>query len=218
MKKLLIEQLRKNASVKGKEKTMISTLSDSQLLAVYTKLKNGESAKAIARHVREVWKINTVATPHSISQGVLKFKRRIAHLLITSPGIGTPPSFDESLTGRSNRTPADELEELAELQGDRIKRIIKEERETGIKYPYLNREYQGLAALRKALIKERDYEKKHWAEIQARKQKELKKGFKKKFDKVLTNLDDDGERLISAANRFLEMATKEAILMEEDPD
>jgi hypothetical protein len=46
----------------------------------------------------------------------------------------------------------------------------------------------------------------------------LEKGFKKKFDKVLANLDDDGERLILAANRFLEMATKEAILMEEDPD
>ncbi len=94
---------------------------------------------------------------------------------------------------------------------------MEEEKETGTKYPFLKREFQGLAALRKAIIKQRDYEQKHWAEIQARKHKEMEKEFKKKFDKLLPKIGD-GERLISAANRFLEMATKEAILMEEDPE
>lgn len=217
MKNVLVKNLRKCTFVPGKERTWISDLSDDHLLSVYSKLKNGESAKAIARHVLEVWKINSKATPHSISQGILKFKGRIAHLLITTAGVGTPPSFRESPAERSDRTPADELEDIAEQQEDRIKRIIKEERETGIKYPYLNRELQGLAALRKAIIKQREYEQKHGAEIKARQNKEIEKVFKKKFDKLLPKIGD-GERLISAMNRFLEMAEKEAVLMEEDPD
>jgi hypothetical protein len=55
-------------------------------------------------------------------------------------------------------------------------------------------------------------------EVKTRKHDKMEKVFKKKFDKVLTNPDDDGERLISAANRFLEMATKEAVLLEENPN
>jgi len=74
-----------------------------------------------------------------------------------------------------------------------------------------------LAALRKAIIKQRDYEQKHGAEIKARQDREMERVIKKKFDKLLPKIGD-GERLISAANRFLEMATKEAVLMEENPD
>jgi hypothetical protein len=160
-----------------------------------------------------------VRAAHSFRAGitVLKFKRRITHLLINPAVIETLPSFEGSLTGKSDRTPADELEEIAEQQEKRIKRIIKEEQETGIKYPFLNREFQGLAALRKAIIKQREYEQKHGAEIKARKDKEMEKVIKKKFDKLLPKIGD-GERLISAMNRFLEMATKEAVIMEEDPD
>jgi len=52
------------------------------------------------------------------------------------------------------------LEEIAEQQEERIRRIIKEEKETGVKYPYLSREIQSLATLRKTIIKEREYERK----------------------------------------------------------
>ena len=42
---------------------------------------------------------------------------------------------------------------------------------------------------------------------------------KKKFDKFMVNLGDDGgERLIAAANKFLDMALKVAIPMEEDSE
>lgn len=44
----------------------------------------------------------------------------------------------------------------------------------------------------------------------------MEKVIKKKFDRLLPKIGD-GERLISAMNRFLDMATKEAVLMEEDP-
>lgn len=75
-----------------------------------------------------------------------------------------------------------------------------------------------MAAFRKAIIKQRDYEQKHWAEIQARKHNEIEKEIKKKFDKVLASLDDDGEHLIIAANRFLKLAEQNAIIMEQLED
>jgi hypothetical protein len=45
----------------------------------------------------------------------------------------------------------------------------------------------------------------------------MEKVFKKKFDKLLPKIGD-GERLISAMKRFLELATKEAVLMDTDPE
>ena len=62
------------------------------------------------------------------------------------------------------------------------------------------------------------HKKKHRAKIQTWKYKEMEKVIKKKFDKVFANHNDDGERLISPINRFLEIATKEAVLIDTEPD
>ena len=42
-----------------------------------------------------------------------------------------------------------------------MKGMIAEERETGIKYPYLKRDLQALATLRKAILKQKEWESTH---------------------------------------------------------
>jgi len=60
---------------------------------------------------------------------------------------------------------------------------------------------------------------KHGDAIRTKRIQRIEKDIKKNFDKVLANLGDDGgERLISAANRFLELVEKEAITIEVDPE
>ena len=63
MREQVIEDLRDRASVRGKQKTWISELSDDQLYELFLKLRNQETAKSIARHIQQAWGVN----PHSSS-------------------------------------------------------------------------------------------------------------------------------------------------------
>ena len=82
MKRDIIEHLRRFSGVPGKERTWVSELDDNQLFELYLKIRNGESARGIARYVQKVWKVGCKASIHSVSQGILKFKQRISHLLL----------------------------------------------------------------------------------------------------------------------------------------
>jgi len=48
------------------------------------------------------------------------------------------------------------MENIAQQYEARIKRMIAEERETGVKYPFINRDLQALASLRKAILKQKE--------------------------------------------------------------
>ena len=56
----------------------------------------------------------------------------------------------------TDKTPGDTLEEIAEQQENRIKRIMTEEKKTGVKYLQLSKEIMSLTNLRKAIIKQRE--------------------------------------------------------------
>ena len=89
MREHVIKQLRKSACVKGKQKTWISELNDDQLFEVFMRLRNEETAKSIAKYIQKAWGVLPKSSVHSISQGILKFQRRIAHLLLTPPSEST---------------------------------------------------------------------------------------------------------------------------------
>ncbi len=219
VRNIQIEELRKKASVAGKERTWISGLTDDQIYEVFTRLKNGESAKSIAKHVREAWQINAQSSVHSISQGILKFSRRIAHLLINPSPCRNDFLPNPYEPENEDKTPGDTLEEIADQQESRIKRIISEEKETGVKYLQLSKEIMSLTNLRKAIIKQREWELKHGDAIKNKRIQRMGKDIKKNFDKIIEDLGDDGrERIISAVKRFMELAEKEAITPEVKPD
>jgi hypothetical protein len=153
MYKELIDQLRKLSCVKGKQKTWISELADNQLLEIFHRLKNGETAKSIARHVQQAWGVNPTSSIHALSQGILKFQKRCSHLLSSpAPPIQRDSEFSGPLG--ADFDPADSLESLefiARSMRNRIIGMIEREKKTGIKHPYLSRDLQALAALEKVL-------------------------------------------------------------------
>ena len=88
----ILKELRDRACVRGKQRTWVSALSDEQLYELFMRLRNGESAKSIARHAQQVWKVKRNSSVHSLSQGILKFRRRISHLLVNQPTVSGTPS------------------------------------------------------------------------------------------------------------------------------
>jgi hypothetical protein len=97
----------------------------------------------------------------------------------------------------------------------RIKRMMSEEKDMGIIYPNLHRDIQALANLRKSILKQKDWEMHHLDSIQEERDKLIEQNIRTRFDKVMSVLTDDGRsRLVSAIQRFLELAEKSSILME----
>ena len=221
MKETLIKNLRESCQVKNKQVTWISELSDDQIYELYLRLRSQESAKSIARHIQNNWGVKVSSTPHSISQGILKFKKRIAHLLVA--GI-VPQNITHTKALQTFDGPLNELEKLArvaDLQYARIERLMAEEEKTGIKNSYLSREIQALTTINKAILKTKAWIKLHGnydplnEQIEARKQKKLKK----QFDRFLANSTvESRQRMIKASERFLELIEERAITLEKGPD
>jgi len=219
MKKDIIEHLRRFSSVPGKEKTWIGRLNDNELFELFIKLRNGESARAIARHAQIVWKVGQKSSIHSISQGVLKFKERISHLLLfpssatdEANASGYPPTCDEN-------SPLETMENIAREYEARIKRMIAEEKESGIKYPVLNRDLQALAALRKAILKQKEWEATHEDPLKRKRFERMEQTMNRRFSRLIENFGEDGQdRMIRAANRLLELAEQKAVSMYREED
>ena len=210
----LVNQLKKASCVRGKQRTWVSDLSEEKLYEVYSRLRSGESSRSIARHAQEVWGVNPASSIHSISQGVTKFSRRISQL-INPPQVGNDPIGSNPYLELNEETTLERMERMSQDIEARINRMMKEEQETGIKFPHLNRDVQALASLRKSIIKQRDWEILHGDSIEAQKNKVIEDRIKRKFDGLLEYLGDDGQkRLICMMNNFLEMVDKIAVPME----
>jgi len=54
----------------------------------------------------------------------------------------------------------EKLEHIAHLQQERIKRMMEEEQETGIRNPNMSKEISALTSLTKAVTKAKDWERK----------------------------------------------------------
>jgi hypothetical protein len=211
MKNLIIKQLRERSSVKNKERTWLSRLSDERLYEVFLKLRAGESSRSIARHAQQMWRVNPASSIHSLSQGVTKFRRRISQL-INPPHVGNDPIGSNPYLELNEETTLERMERMSQDIEARINRMMKEEQETGIKFPHLNRDIQALASLRKSIIKQRDWQLIHGDSVQAQNELNMEKNIKRKFDGLLEYLGDDSQkRLICMMHNFLEMAEKIAI-------
>lgn len=224
MKNLIINQLRERTCVKGKQKTWISECSDEQLYQLFQKLRSGESAKSIARYVQNVWKVNTSATIHSVSQGILKYRKRISDLLDIKLFQGSVPELpDEINEGETLHDDLLAMDRLIRLQRERIESMMKEERENGVRYPNISRDLQSLATMSKVLAKEKEFFMKHGGQDPVRQREvEMKnKRIERNFNAFMENTTKESrERIIEMADRFLLLATKHAVTMEriEDED
>ena len=220
MRNHLIKQLREYSSVKGKQRTWVSKLTDDQLYGLFLRLRNEESAKSIAQYIQQAWGVNPKSTIHSISQGILKFKKRIAHLLLSpsSTEIVNSVHFDsdhivslESLEG---------MERVAQLQRERIERMMKEERDLGVKHSNLSRDLQSQATLSKVIMRQKEFEIRHENNdpVKRRRLKRLEHDFDKEFNRVIKDIaptKNDREKIIKSAYRFIELIDERSIRIDE---
>lgn len=215
MKNYIISQLRRLSSVPGKEQTWISSkLTDYQLYSIYQRLANNETARSIASDVRDKWNINTNSSLHSIAQGILTFKKRIAHLLVNLPKPEGNTSTDFLPDTPEDLTSLERLELKAKQYETRIEKIMSNEKATGQFYPYLSRDFQALASLRKAILKQRDWELKHPDPLIAINDERRKQLMERRFNLLLDMLVPEGqERIVKASERFLEAVEKHAVAM-----
>ena len=219
MRDYILKQLRDCSCVRGKQKTWISDLTDEQLYDLFLRFRNGENAKSIARLIQSAWGVNPESSVHSISQGVLKYQKRIAHLLINPTAEG-----QDICTGHLNESPDSEntlesLDYIARLHRKRIKTMLEEEKRTGVKFPYLNRDLQALAALEKVILKQKTFEIFYDDPVKRRRMERLKQRASDKFDAWMEQIGDEGrERMAKALGKFMEYAEEHSVPMERGPD
>jgi len=221
MREHIIEQLRERASVKGKQKTWVADLSDDQLYELFLRLRNGETAKSIARYIQKKWKVNPRSSIHSVSQGILKFKKRIAHLLLTPPSNSISQAVPLCPDEIGQLEGPEGLQKITQLQLTRIERMMNEEQETGIKHTSLSRELQALSTIMKCQMKLNDWHIMHEGNdpIKRRRLERMKLRFEKRFRTLVDSIDEEGmQRVLKASEMFLEDAEKHAVEAEVGPD
>ncbi len=219
MREYILQQLRECSCVRGKQRTWVSDLTDERLYELFLRLRNGENAKTIARFVQKGWGVNPKATAHSISQGIIKFKKRVAHLLITPTTERGNKFSGYSTQDFTSEDTLESLDHIANLQRARIKAMLEEEEKTGIKYPYLNRDLQALSTLQKLIIKQKTWEKFNDDPVKQRKMAGLQMGIERKFGAEVDKMGEEGKlKMVNALGRFLELCKENAEVVEVGPD
>jgi len=218
MKKLIIKELRKFASVRNKQRTWISELDDERLYQIFLMLKSGSSSRTVAEHVREVWKLNKESTIHSLAQGVIKFKRRIEHLLVKDYKPSGKVESDSSIDDEKGVDVLTTNQRLADQLRLRIEKIMKEEKKLGVSYPGLCKDVMALSSLEKNILKEIDWRMKNKDRLiegyEERQQRELGDRFDKFIEKHLPT-DEERDRMVKGMSRFLELVSEASVPMKQ---
>jgi hypothetical protein len=219
LKDHFINKLRECACVKNKMQTWVSELTDDQLYELFLRLRNEESAKSIASRIQKVWGIRPTSTIHSLSQGILKFKRRISHLLRASPPTAEDDGFFPADAYDGLGT-LEELEKIAELQRERIKRMMLEEKEMGVKHSNLSRDLQSHAILSKLIMKQKESEIAHQLDdpVRMKRLQVAGKRMNTKFMKMMRDViptERDKEKVIRATERFIELIDERSLKLED---
>lgn len=219
MREYILKQLRDCSCIRGKQRTWISDLTDDQLYDLFLRLRNGENAKSIARLIQTAWGVNPKSSVHSISQGVLKFKKRITHLLINPTFEGQNICADHLPEFPDFENTLESLDYIARLHRNRIKSMLEEEKRTGVKYPYLNRDLQALAALEKVIIKQKTFEMFYDDPAKRKKLEGFQKNVGDKFSAWMEKTGDEGrERMVNALGKFMKHIEEHSMLIETGPD
>lgn len=215
MREYIIKQLRERVCVRGKQKTWISELSDDQLYQLFQRLRNGESAKSIARSIQKAWNVNPESSVHSLSQGILKFKRRIGHLLLSPPPENAAPHPSSAIETAEQLEGIEGLQKIYKGQLNRIYEMMQEEVETGAKFPHLNRDIQALSTLSKAIVKGKEYELLygHVDPVKRRQAERLKERLDRGILALIDQLGPEGRSKLIAANiKLLENIEKRGLV------
>ncbi len=223
MKKFIIDELKKRSCVPGKQRTWISDLTDNQLYELYKRLQSGQKAKPIARWIQKKWGIRTNSSAHSLSQAVLKFRKRIESL-IDSPYLEenkNTQQFTPDLGEGDQLESLERNERIARRLRERINRLINEEEKSGVAFPYLNRDVQALTALEKMIVQQKDWALKHpdedpfkLREIQ-RKDRKIDSLFNTYMERTTL---DDRNRTIKFLEILVEKFEEASVLAKKGPD
>jgi hypothetical protein len=131
--------------------------------------------------------------------------------VVSSSGIDEMPASGFPF-GPEEDSALETMENIVRQYEAQIKRMIAEEKETGVKYPYLYRDLQALANLRKAILKQKDWEATHEDPLNRKRYERMKQRMERRFNGLIKNIGKDGQdRLIRAAHRFLELAEQKAL-------
>jgi hypothetical protein len=213
MKSQVIKKLRELSQVTGKQKTWISTCSDDQLYELFLRLRNGESARSIAQYVQKVWKLFARGNIHSLSQGILKFQKRINDLLQASLIPANNEPVEEKISKQEDHDDLLSLDRVVRLQRERVERMMKEEKELGVKHSNLSRDIQSLAALTKVLVKEKEFAIRHAIDPVRERENEIRgRRIDKNFNAWMDNTTQEGrERMVDIMDRFIQKIAEHSI-------
>ena len=97
--------------------------------------------------------------------------------------------------------------------------MIAEEKETGVKYPFINRDLQALASFRKAILKQKEWEATHEEPLNRRRYQKMAQRIDRRFNNLMESLGTEGQsRMIEGADRFLQLVEERAVTMHEKED
>jgi hypothetical protein len=97
--------------------------------------------------------------------------------------------------------------------------MLEEEENTGVKYPYLNRDLQALATLQKLIIKQKVFEMLHDDPVKQRRLAGFEKEIQHKFDSFIGQIGEDERiKMAEALGNALEYLERIAIPGEIGPD
>jgi hypothetical protein len=218
MKAEMIKTLRERSCVKGKQETWISGLSDKQLYSVFIKIKGGGSNRSIARYVKKYFLKDTKSSIHSLAQGVGKFKKRIADLLLPEKAKDLSLNFESEMSLLDPIQKLELNEQLAALQRARIKRLMAEEIETGVTHSNLSKELHALVSFEKNILKEKEFLIRHENEDILQRFKEMKNDQVrlKEGQKIIDAIHRSGNvnPMVEAIDNFIERVQKHALNLE----
>ena len=212
----LILRLRESVAPTGKKGIWLRHLSDKQLAEVYHRLRAGQSMYHIVKIAQKEWRVMTASDPKSLVRGVKKFKMDVIGLIQQAKKPEDKKiARNASLTGERILANIDALGRfrwLIEIQSERLAVYLEREK-TLMPLKQTSREIEVLQnllekyiniAIRLGLLHE--------------KPSEFALTVKHKFDKFVGALSDGGSRVVEAAEKFMELAEKNAIRMELDPN
>lgn len=213
----LLRRLRQIVSPSGKKGTWLRKLNDRRLAEVYMRLTHGQSAFLISQIAQREWNVMTTSATRSLCRAVYVFSKEALGDIKTT-AIEAPSNDEEGkkstnleLRRRRLGEKLDAMGRLAwtiEQQTDRFQLSLDLEKKTKIPLKHTDVIVKRLGGLLDTYL---DYAVK--LGLVDAKPPELSLKVKHMFDGFVGDLGDDGQRVMTAAHRFLEMATQESMTL-----
>ena len=91
--------------------------------------------------------------------------------------------------------------------------MIEQEKKTGVKHPYLNRDLQALASLQKVILKQKAFDMLHDDPLKQKRWAKQQEDIQKKFgDLINTMTEDERNNMVQALDRFVELVEENSRL------